>query len=66
MIGMWLLFVAIAIDAYFAGRRAYRKVAAKYGEDKVERGIRWYAAMRSTQMRPMRLPKPQVKRGTKV
>lgn len=66
MIGMWLLFVAIAIDAYFAGRRAYRKVAAKYGEDKVERGIRWYAAMRSIQMRPMRLPKPQVKRGTKV
>lgn len=66
MVGMWVLFVAIAIDAYFTSRRAMKKVAAKYGADKVERGIRWYAAMRTIQMRPMRLPKPQVKRGTKI
>jgi hypothetical protein len=37
----------------------------KYG-DKVEKGLRWYAAMRSIQMRGMRLPKPQVKRGNKT
>ena len=37
-------------------------VRGKYGKDKVER-IRWYAAMRSIQMRFLRLPKPQVKRG---
>lgn len=66
MIGMWVLFLAIAIDAFFTGRRALRRVAAKFGADKVERGLRWYAAMRSIQMRPMRLPKPQVKRGTKI
>ena len=29
----------------------------------MERGLGWYAAMRSLQMRFMRLPKPQVKRG---
>ncbi len=45
------------------GMRVKRKVAAKFGKDRVERGLGWYAAMRSLQMRFMRLPKPQVKRG---
>ncbi|MDP4633398.1 MAG: DUF3043 domain-containing protein, partial [Pontimonas sp.] len=38
---------------------------AKYGEEKVENGVRWYAAMRALQMRGLRLPKAQVKRGEK-
>jgi hypothetical protein len=29
----------------------------------VEKGLGWYGAMRIIQMRFMRLPKPQVKRG---
>ncbi|WP_091234573.1 DUF3043 domain-containing protein [Microbacterium sp. 3J1] len=45
------------------GIRVKRKVAAKFGQDRMERGLGWYAAMRSLQMRFMRLPKPQVKRG---
>ncbi|AKV85931.1 hypothetical protein BMW26_10555 [Microbacterium sp. 1.5R] len=45
------------------GMRVKRKVAAKFGKDRMERGLGWYAAMRSLQMRFMRLPKPQVKRG---
>ena len=32
----------------------------KFGE--VERGITFYAVMRSIQLRPLRMPKPQVKR----
>lgn len=43
--------------------RVKRKAAAKFGAERVERGLGWYAAMRSLQMRFMRLPKPQVKRG---
>ena len=39
-----------------------RKLAAKFGADRVEK-VRWYAAMRALQLRLMRLPKPQVKRG---
>ena len=62
---MWGLFAAIAIDGYLLGRKVQRRLAEKYGADKVERGVRWYAAMRSIQMRMMRLPKPQVKRGSK-
>lgn len=45
------------------GFRVKRKVDAKFGTGKRERGLGWYAAMRSLQMRFMRLPKPQVKRG---
>lgn len=45
------------------GMRVKRKIAAKFGKERMERGLGWYAAMRSLQMRFMRLPKPQVKRG---
>ena len=43
--------------------RVKRKAAQKFGKERLERGLGWYAAMRSLQMRFMRLPKPQVKRG---
>lgn len=63
---MWGLFIALAIDGYLIGRKVQKRLTEKYGAEKVERGLRWYAAMRSIQMRMMRLPKPQVKRGTKI
>lgn len=57
-------FVGLAVlDAVFLGMRLQGKLAAKFGADKVEKGFRWYAAMRALQFRPMRAPKPQVKRG---
>lgn len=65
LVAMWGLFVAIGIDGYLIGRKALKVVEAKY-PGKSEKGLRWYAAMRSIQMRGMRLPKPQVKRGTKI
>ncbi|WP_334152007.1 DUF3043 domain-containing protein [Microbacterium sp.] len=43
--------------------RVKRKAGEKFGKDRLERGLGWYAAMRALQMRFMRLPKPQVKRG---
>lgn len=39
-----------------------RALAAKFGADRVE-PIRFYAITRSVQLRPMRLPRPQAKRG---
>jgi hypothetical protein len=65
LVFMWGLFAAIALDGFLIGKRAQKLAVAKYG-DKTEKGLRWYAAMRSIQMRGMRLPKPQVKRGTKI
>jgi hypothetical protein len=65
LIAMWGLFLAVGVDGFFLGKRTQKIAEAKYG-DKAEKGLRWYAAMRSIQMRGMRLPKPQVKRGTKI
>jgi hypothetical protein len=65
LITMWILFAAIVADALIVGRRVERELSVKFGYGKLERGLRWYAAMRSLQMRPMRMPKPQVKRGKK-
>jgi hypothetical protein len=66
LLTMWVLFLAVGINAWFIGRGAVKALEEKYGSSKIEGGVKWYAAMRSIQMRPMRLPKPQVKRGTKV
>ncbi|WP_336650892.1 MULTISPECIES: DUF3043 domain-containing protein [unclassified Leucobacter] len=57
-------FVGLAIlDAVFLGMRLKKRLAEKFGEDRVQPGFRWYAAMRAFQFRPLRVPKPQVKRG---
>ena len=62
---MWALFAVVVADALIVGRKVERALSAKFGNGKLERGLRWYAAMRSIQLRPMRMPKPQVKRGRK-
>jgi len=54
-------FGLVVIDSVLLGYRLRRRLAAKYGEDRVEK-VRWYAAMRALQLRMMRMPKPQVKR----
>ncbi|WP_067200529.1 DUF3043 domain-containing protein [Microbacterium sp. XT11] len=59
-----MAYLVLAIGGMiFLGLRVKRKAAAKFGKERLERGLGWYAAMRSLQMRFMRLPKPQVKRG---
>jgi len=55
------------IDALIAARIIRRRLAAKLGgPEKLERGLTWYTVMRAAQLRSLRTPKPQVKRGTKV
>ena len=62
-IGLWAFILLSVIDMVLLSRRIKKKVAAKFGKERLEKGLGWYAAMRSLQMRFMRLPKPQVKRG---
>ncbi|MDQ2758156.1 MAG: DUF3043 domain-containing protein [Actinomycetota bacterium] len=57
-----LLAVAV-VDAVVMWRRIKGKVVAKFGPDKVPSGAAMYAIMRTFQLRPTRMPKPQVKRG---
>lgn len=60
---LWAFLLVMVIDCVFLGIVLNKKLTAKFGEGKVPRGFRWYAATRAVQLRPMRLPKPQVKRG---
>ncbi|MBT2498421.1 DUF3043 domain-containing protein [Agromyces sp. ISL-38] len=62
IIALWAFFLVAVIDVVILGFLVRRKLTEKFGADKVER-VRWYAAMRALQLRPLRLPKPQVKRG---
>jgi hypothetical protein len=61
-IGLWVLILFVLIDVVALHFRLKRLLAAKFGADRVEkRGL--YHVTRSIQLRLMRMPKPQVKRG---
>jgi hypothetical protein len=62
---LWTFFLLTIIDAFFAGFQVRKGLRGKHGIEHTENGVRWYAAMRSLQMRGLRLPKAQVKRGEK-
>lgn len=62
ILGLWAFFLVAVLDSVILGFIVRRKLTQKFGADKVEK-VRWYAAMRSLQLRVLRLPKPQVKRG---
>ena len=64
LIAVWGVIILVVADGLYLGARVSKSLAHKFnGKDKVEKGVRWYAFMRAIQLRPMRLPKPQVKRG---
>jgi hypothetical protein len=63
LIAVWGVIAILIVEGVIVGLILRRKLAAKFGAGKVERGVRWYAFMRMIQMRILRLPKPQVKRG---
>ncbi len=63
ILALWAFFGLTILDAIYVGIRVKRGLGTKFGVEKVENGVRWYAAMRSLQMRGLRLPKAQVNRG---
>lgn len=63
IIVLWVFFLAAIIDGVILGWLVTKKLGKKFGVENLQRGNRWYAAMRAMQLRLMRLPKPQVKRG---
>jgi hypothetical protein len=63
LLGVWAVILVVVTEGVIVGILLRRKLGAKFGADRVERGVRWYAFMRMIQMRVLRLPKPQVKRG---
>jgi hypothetical protein len=59
---LWGFVVVVIAEMIITSTLVKRAAARKFG-DKRERGLGWYGAMRSIQMRWMRLPKPQNRRG---
>ncbi|MDX3310394.1 DUF3043 domain-containing protein [Streptomyces sp. NPDC054884] len=60
---LWLIvIVLIVLDSLTTGFRLRKRLAERF-PDQNRRGAVAYALMRSLQMRRLRLPKPQVKRG---
>ncbi|MGO1319349.1 MAG: DUF3043 domain-containing protein [Galactobacter sp.] len=61
---MYVVILILILDMFVTWRALKKAVIAKFGE--VERGVLWYGTFRTIQMRFMRQPKAQVKRGAKL
>lgn len=63
LIALYAFSLVMLLDAYLMWRGLKKRLRAKFGEDVVVRGTAMYAVLRVFQIRPSRLPKPQVKHG---
>lgn len=61
LIALYGFFFVGIIDALIMGRKLHARLTEKFGE--AEKGIKLYAGIRAFQFRPLRAPKPAVKRG---
>ena len=59
------MFILIIVDIATVRFRVRRELTRRFPEENLK-GTTWYAISRSMQMKFMRLPKPQVKIGTKL
>lgn len=63
-VGMYTMLGVLVLDSLLLGRTVKKAVVERFGaEAGSERGLRMYAFLRSTQMRRMRRPVPQVRHG---
>lgn len=63
---LWLVaIVVVPVDLFLLGRRLKRQLRERFPDDS-HRGAVLYGVMRATQIRRLRLPKPQVKPGDPV
>ena len=63
LLALWGFIIFVVGDMIYTSIRVKGAARAKFGEDRLEKGLGWYGAMRIVQMRFLRLPKPQVTRG---
>lgn len=65
-IGLWVFVIIVVADGLLAARGIKRRMVEKFGPAAVLKGINFYAVTRVIQFRSLRMPKPQVKRGTQI
>lgn len=63
MLALWVFVLFTVGDMLILSRSTKKRADEKFGPENREKGLGWYASMRSMQMRFMRLPKPQVRIG---
>ena len=61
---MYSVLLVAVVDGFFLSRKIKAEVAKRF-PDKSTKGLGLYGWLRSTQMRRMRAPKPQIKAGDK-
>lgn len=62
-----LLFVVMIVEGFFTARRITRLARAKFPKETISgASLGWYAFVRASQIRPLRMPKPRVKPGDSV
>lgn len=62
---MYSVLIVSVLDGFILTRKIRKAVAARFPDTPVK-GLGMYGWLRSTQMRRMRTPKPQVKAGEKI
>lgn len=62
-----VMLLGMLLEGFLNGRRIAREVRAKFPNEEVKtRSIGWYAFIRASQIRRLRVPKPRVKPGRNV
>lgn len=60
---LYVIVLGTILDGFLMWRSLKKRLVAKFGAEKIDKSLRWYAVMRAFQIRRARLPKPQVKHG---
>ncbi|MBP2186290.1 DUF3043 domain-containing protein [Amycolatopsis magusensis] len=62
-----VMLLGMVVEGYFNGRRVAKAVREKFPKETVKgRSVGWYAFIRASQIRKLRVPKPRVKPGDAV
>lgn len=62
-----LLLLAMVVEGFLTGRRVTNAARAKFPKETINgRSLGWYAFVRSSQVRKLRMPKPRVKPGDAI
>ena len=62
-----VLLVAMVVEGVLTGRRVTRLAREKFPKENIQgRSLGWYAFVRASQVRKLRMPKPRVKPGQPV
>ncbi len=62
-----VLLLGMIVEGFLNGRRITKEVRAKFPKEEVRgASIGWYAFVRASQLRKLRVPKPRVKPGDRV